>query len=135
MALSPYMYGAVARHEVTTMSIVGDAFGRPLADEIEARPRDLPSLRYLISGGAALSAVHKERLVTAVPGLTVIESIGSSEMGVQGRTTGVDGGPPRFAREPSARVLSEDRTTALEPGHEGTRLARHRRPRAAGLPR
>jgi acyl-CoA synthetase (AMP-forming)/AMP-acid ligase II len=115
-------WDCVARHEVTTMTIVGDAFGRPLADAIEARPRELPALRYLFSGGAALTAVHKQRLVAAIPHLQVFETIGSSETGTQGRSEGAGQdrlGPPAFARAASTVVISEDMTRILPPGHDG----------------
>jgi fatty-acyl-CoA synthase len=116
-------WDCVARHEVTTITIVGDAFGRPLADAIEARPRELPALRYLFSGGAALNAVHKQRLVAAIPHLQVFETIGSSETGTQGRAEGAGTdrpGPPAFARAASTVVISEDMTRILPPGHDGT---------------
>ena len=115
-------WDCAARHQVTTMTIVGDAFGRPLADAIEARPRELPALRYLFSGGAALNAVHKQRLVAAIPHLQVFETIGSSETGTQGRSEGADQdrpGPPAFTRAASTVVISEDMTRILSPGHDG----------------
>lgn len=112
---------AVATHGATALVIVGDAFGGPLVDELGARPRDLPILRHVVSGGAALSAGHKQRLLDAVPGLRVVESIGASETGVQGSTDAApDGGPPTFAPEPGIVVLAEDRATELAPGHDGT---------------
>jgi 3-oxocholest-4-en-26-oate---CoA ligase len=116
-------WDCVARHEVSTITIVGDAFGRPLADAIEARPRELPALRYLFSGGAALTAVHKQRLIAAIPHLTVFETIGSSETGTQGRAEGAGAerpGPPAFARAASTVVISEDMTRVLPAGHDGT---------------
>jgi fatty-acyl-CoA synthase len=115
-------WDCAARHEVTTITIVGDAFGRPLADAIEARSRELPALRYLFSGGAALNAVHKKRLVAAIPHLQVFETIGSSETGTQGRAEGAGedrSGPPTFARAASTVVISEDMTRILPPGHDG----------------
>jgi acyl-CoA synthetase (AMP-forming)/AMP-acid ligase II len=116
-------WDCVARCEVTTITMVGDAFGRPLADAIEARPRELPALRYLFSGGAALNAVHKQRLIAAIPHLQVFETIGSSETGTQGRAEGAGAdrpGPPAFARAASTVVISEDMTRILPPGHDGT---------------
>lgn len=112
----------IVRHRVGVVTLVGDAFARPLADELEARPRELPGLRVLISTGAALNAVHKQRLAAAVPGLQVIEAVGSSETGVQGRKQGTEGpvsGRPTFAREGHTLVISEDMTKLLEPGHDG----------------
>jgi fatty-acyl-CoA synthase len=113
----------MAAKAVTVITMVGDAFGRPLADELEAHPRELPHLRMLLSGGAALNPVHKQRLTAAAPNLQITETIGSSETGVQGRMLGSGGngsGRPTFAREGSARVISEDMTTVLEAGHDGT---------------
>jgi fatty-acyl-CoA synthase len=111
----------IQRHAVTTMTIVGDAFARPLLDEQERHPRDLSSLRYLVSGGAALSPTQKKRLADAVPGLTILETVGASETGAQGKTVGIGNGRtrPTFQRAPTTLVVSEDRTTILEPGHEG----------------
>lgn len=110
----------IAAKEVSVITMVGDAFGRPLADQLEADPCHLPSLKLLVSGGAALSALYKERLTRAVPGLTITETIGSSETGVQGRMLGLAAGRPTFAREASALVISSDMTEVLEPGHDGT---------------
>jgi fatty-acyl-CoA synthase len=117
-----HVLDVIARQKVSVVTIVGDAFGRPLADELVARPRELPSLRLLMSGGAALNDVHKRRLTSAVPGLKITENVGSSETGVQGRLLGVGAGGsgrPRFVREAGAVVISEDMTEVLEPGHDG----------------
>ncbi len=116
---------AISRHGVTVITMVGDAFGRPLADELEVHPRELPSLRILISGGAALSVVQKRRLMAAVPRLAITETIGSSESGAQGRlhglgTSAASHGRPTFVAEGGTRVISEDMTTVLESGHSGT---------------
>ncbi|MFC4944250.1 AMP-binding protein [Pseudonocardia sp. GCM10023141] len=118
-------WDTAARHGVTMISIVGDAFARPLADAIEARPRDLPALQYLFSGGAALSTIHRRRLTTALPHLTVTETIGSSESGTQGRSaddSAADHGATArtFAPGPGTVVLDEDLRGALTPGHTGT---------------
>jgi len=111
----------VARDRITVLTIVGDAFGRPLADELERNPRALPSLRWLHSGGAALSPTQKQRLINAIPGLSVVEVIGSSETGVQGRLTGTGerDARPAFTGDPNTVVISEDMTRELEPGHDG----------------
>lgn len=115
-------WDTAARCGVTGLTIVGDAFGSPLADAIEARPRELPTLRYLFSGGAALSHRNKQRLVNAVPGLQIIETVGSSESGIQ--ATAVDGGHDnqpraRFRAGEGTVVLSHDLSEILGPGHSG----------------
>jgi fatty-acyl-CoA synthase len=111
----------IERQAVSTVTIVGDAFARPLVDEQERRPRDLSSLRFIVSGGAALTPTQKRRLAEVVPSATILENVGASETGPQGQASGTgDGnGRPVFRREPSALILSEDRTTILAPGHDG----------------
>ncbi len=98
----------------TSLNIVGDAFAVPLAEEQSARPRDLSSLRHLITGGAVLTAATKQRWADLVPGLRVIDIVGSSESGRQGVATGT--GPARFDLPPSAAVLAADRTRRVDPG-------------------
>jgi acyl-CoA synthetase (AMP-forming)/AMP-acid ligase II len=116
------VWDTVVRELVTAMSIVGDAFGRALAEELEHSPRHAPSLRFIISGGAALQPVYKQRLLSAVPGLKIIETIGSSETGIQGRSEISDAAsvaPQRFQRGPGTALVSEDRTAFMAAGHPG----------------
>jgi len=106
----------IEQERCTSLNVVGDAFARPLADAFEAEPRDLSSLRHLISGGAILSPATKARWTDLVPGLRVVDIMGSSESGRQGVAHG--GGPSRFRPPPSAVVLSADRSRTLAPGDE-----------------
>ncbi len=119
---------ACERHGVQFLQIVGDAFGRPIADELEraaaaGTPYDLSKLAIMLSGGAALSAPLKNRFVAAVPHLIVIDGIGSSEAGGQMSqiTTGASGeaSTGTFICAPENHVLSEDLTQVFEPGHDG----------------
>ncbi len=116
-------WDTVARDGVTQMSIVGEAFAGPLADELERRPRDVSSLRYLVSGGAALRPETKERLIAAAGNMSVLETIGSSETGIQGSSL-VSSSSQQIKREftpdSRTRVVAEDFTHFLEPGHDGT---------------
>ncbi len=112
-----------ARHQVTSLLIVGDAFARPLLDEIRRRPRDLSSLAFLMTGGAVLSPTIKQQLVAEVPGLRVVDILGSSETGRHGLATtsaeaaGADGDDPGgFRPSDTTVVLDESRTRTLEPG-------------------
>ena len=54
----------VEKEKVTTMTVVGDAMARPLADELEKHPDeyDLSSFIALGSGGAILSQGVKDQL-------------------------------------------------------------------------
>jgi len=100
------------RERVTALQIVGDPFARPLLDLLEAHPYDLSTLRFLLSGGAVLSPDVKARLLERIPGLRIVDVLGSSETGRQA----VAGAEPTFRPGAHTAVLSEDRTRCLVPG-------------------
>ena len=103
-----------ARERVTALQIVGDPFARPLLDELDAHDHDLSHLRFLLSGGAVLSPPVKERLVARLPGLRIVDVLGSSETGRQA----VAGRQSAFRPERSTVVLSADRARRLAPGDD-----------------
>ena len=112
----------IAREAVTTLLIVGDAFGRPLADELTNNTHDVSSLRNIITGGAIMTANVKRELIELIPHVNIIDSAGSSETGGQashvsnaksGAATG------RFSLTPNNAVLAEDLSQVLAPGHDG----------------
>jgi fatty-acyl-CoA synthase len=72
------------REDVEFLQIVGDAFARPLLDASKSGQLTPRSLRSIISGGAVLNAELKEELKQQFGGVTIRDSIGSSETGVQG---------------------------------------------------
>lgn len=116
-----YLLEVIERERVGTVVIVGDAFARPLLDELRRRDYDCPSLRMFVNGGAALSAGVRAGLLDALPDVTILDTMGSSESGAQarGRTragAGCDAG--RFRPFPGTCVVSEDRSTVLPPGHD-----------------
>jgi fatty-acyl-CoA synthase len=124
--------GVAARERATSLLIVGDPFARPLLDEIaRARdpgcPYDLSAMRHLLSGGAVLSPQVKTELIEAIPGVTVVDVLGSTESGRQGVSQVRDphDQDAGFEPSPTAVVLSEDRSRLLEPGDT----------RSAGWPR
>ncbi|MEY2401314.1 MAG: hypothetical protein QOJ08_1425 [Ilumatobacteraceae bacterium] len=114
------VWGLVEREQLNFLLIVGDAFGRPLLDELSARSYDLRSLTVLLSGGAALSAGLKDEFLAHLPSLIIVDGLGSSEAGGQlthvsagsGATTGT------FAISPGNHVLSADLDRELQPGDE-----------------
>ncbi|HEX9834361.1 MAG TPA: AMP-binding protein, partial [Mycobacterium sp.] len=113
---------AIERQRVTAITIVGDAFGWPLVKALERGRYDVSSLRVIVSGGASLHADCKSRLIALVPGLRVIETMGSSESGILGRRHSVDpasAGDVSFEPDASMAVVSEDFSQFLEPGHDG----------------
>jgi fatty-acyl-CoA synthase len=107
------------RHAVTSLLIVGDAFARPLLDEQRTRPRDLSSLRFVLTGGAILSPALRVDLLELVPQVRIVDVLGSSETGRQAvaDTTAADEpGPTRFKPSATAAILDEDLTRAVPVG-------------------
>ena len=80
------VWDLVEEHDVTMISLVGDAFARPMNDALEASEaagttRDLSSLQRLTSTGATLSADQKRAFQRAAPQLVILDMIGASEGG------------------------------------------------------
>jgi 3-oxocholest-4-en-26-oate---CoA ligase len=116
------IWGVCERERVNFLQIVGDAFARPLLDELDRHRYDLAELRILLSGGAPLNAALKQEFLRHVPHLSVIDGLGSSETGGQGahvstRETGAATG--RFMPGPDNVIVDETMTRVLEPGHDG----------------
>lgn len=98
---------------VSSMAIVGDAFGAPLVTELERQARSLPDLRLIVNSGAALRDGLKDRLRELLPQIRITDMLGSSETGLHAKRG--EGGN-RFASKGSAAVLDDTRTRVLEPG-------------------
>ena len=110
----------ISEQGVNVLLIVGDAFGRPLVEEVEAHDHDTGSLLAVVSGGAALSAGVKERLLAAVPAMIVMDGLGASETGSQAAQTtasGQDASTGTFSPGPDTCILSDDLDSVLAPGH------------------
>ena len=120
----------IAREKVTTMTLVGDAMARPLADALVAHGAglDLSSLMVISSAGAILSDSVKDDLQAALPDAMILNSFGASETGHQG--TMYPGGPSgqiTFYMDDSNTVLGDDHRP-LAPGSGAMgRLARRGR--------
>jgi len=105
------LWETVERERVTALTIVGDAFGRPLVDELRSGRHDASSLRLLTSGGAILTASTKRELHALLPGVRVLDALGSSESGSQASyaSDAEDAAQTgRFALAPDNLVLRED---------------------------
>jgi fatty-acyl-CoA synthase len=109
-----------SRHRVSLVSIVGDAFARPLLDQLDAHPGrwDLSALRILVSSGAMWSQPVKEGLMGHLPEMLCVDTFGASEaVGVarsisSARRSAPTGG---FELGPDSRVIRED-GTPVAPG-------------------
>jgi fatty-acyl-CoA synthase len=116
------VWRTVEREKVGAMIIVGDAFARPLCDELERHSYDTSSLGLIATGGTITSANMKARLLSLLPNVLLADSAGSSETGSQLSQVSVAGGDTSsgtFDVVPGTCVVDADLTHILEPGHEG----------------
>ena len=106
-----------ARERINMMTIVGDAYARPLVEELQQHDYDLSALAVVGTGGAPTSHALKRALMEELPQITVRDGYGASEIGVMasGVADRSADDAQRFTLGPSARVLSSDRTRFLEP--------------------
>lgn len=104
----------IGQQRVDTLSLVGDAFARPLADALDqaaaaGKPYDLSSLRRIVSVGVTWSADVKQRLL-AHADILCRDAIAASEGGpfaVCETRRGDDAVTSRFVLAPGARVIDE----------------------------
>jgi fatty-acyl-CoA synthase len=78
------LFESVERHRATHLTIVGDAFSRPMLEALESardrdQPYDLSSIFLILSSGVMWSAPIKERLLNFNPRMRLLDSLGSSE--------------------------------------------------------
>jgi acyl-CoA synthetase (AMP-forming)/AMP-acid ligase II len=108
----------VERERVSQVSIVGDAFARPIVAELEraeteGRPYDLTSLGRIVSTGATLSSESKRALMQRASNAVVLDMIGASEGGPFAVAMTMPGQDPlataKFMATP-ATVLFDDTT-------------------------
>jgi acyl-CoA synthetase (AMP-forming)/AMP-acid ligase II len=100
----------------TVVAIVGDAFGRPLADALDeraagGRPYDTSSLRVMCSAGVAWGADTKRRLLDHIPQLTLLDACGSTEGGTYGFSIvrrGDDLRTVQFTAAPGTIILDDE---------------------------
>jgi fatty-acyl-CoA synthase len=112
------VWSTVEREGVSFLLIVGDAFARPLLDELDRHRYDLQTLSVLGSGGAALSAPLKDEFLAHLPTLLVADGLGSSEAGGQVTqvSTGTGATTGTFVMTAGNAVLSAALDRRLEPG-------------------
>jgi len=116
------IWRTVEREHVFTLSIVGDAFARPLIDQLRSTRYDLSALKVLGSGGAILSAPLKQALLELLPDVVIIDGFGASETGAQGATATAAGSaaPTAFRMDDHTVVLDEALARPLRPGETAT---------------
>ncbi len=114
---APTILGTAARERANMMTIIGDAYARPLLEELRSKEYDLSALAVLGTGGTPTSAGAKDALAEMLPGVTIRDGYGASEIGVMGSgdQAGRVAQTQRFQVIPSARILADDRSRFLSP--------------------
>ena len=103
----------IDRHRVTSVSWVGDAFAKPVADALDAEPDrwSLSSLKSITSGGVVFSEETKRRLINRVPQLLINDVFGASESITVGTSVSTKDSAPTatgsFSPRPDMRVIDE----------------------------
>jgi acyl-CoA synthetase (AMP-forming)/AMP-acid ligase II len=108
----------VEREKVNSVSIVGDAFAKPILRALDANPGrwDLSSLRMMISSGVMWSQQTKEGLLKHNPGMMLVDAFSSSEalgMGQSVSAGGQTSTTAKFRLGDRARVIKEDGTDVV----------------------
>jgi acyl-CoA synthetase (AMP-forming)/AMP-acid ligase II len=114
--------------KINSMSIVGDAFAKPLLRVLDEHPGrwDISSLRVIVSSGVMFAAETKAGLLAHSNRLIMVDALGSSEaIGMAQNTTSADGEArtATFELGPNTRVLTEDGREVLPGSGELGRVA------------
>ncbi len=126
------IWSEVERTGVQTLTITGDAMGRPLIETFEAHPDrwDISSLFVIASSAAVFSPTVKDRFRARFPDALIVDAIGSSETGHNGLATSSTTDRPReglgvTVNAYAGSVVLDDDLRPVEPGSgEVGRLAR-----------
>jgi len=113
------IWSTIEREKVVFLTIVGDAFGRPLLDQLDKKTYDLSTFRTLLSGGAILTAALKSSFFDKIPHLMIIDGFGASETGGQGSQIlmkGAQVSTGTFRMNDQTLVLKEDLSGPVQPG-------------------
>ncbi|MDX6278886.1 MAG: 3-oxocholest-4-en-26-oate---CoA ligase [Nocardioidaceae bacterium] len=114
----------VESSRVVSLTLLGDAMGRPVAEAITAEPDrwDLSGLAAISNGAAPLSEAVREQLRKALPGLFILDSYGASESGTTGQQIdsgdGASSTAPRFGVGADVEVF-DVHLKPCPPGVEG----------------
>ncbi len=110
----------IERQRVDQMSLVGDAFARPLLAALHEGGYDPSSVRVISSTAAVLSPAVKQDLAALLPdGTMFVESIGATESGLQAMSWDAASGPggqSAYQLRDNSVLLADDRRRFVEPG-------------------
>jgi fatty-acyl-CoA synthase len=110
---------AIDANRVTACTIVGDAFARPMADELDANPGkyDISSLTAITSSGVMWTKTVKRRLLDHNENLLLVDGFSSSEaigLGSSVMTRDDEIEVAKFTLGPSCKVFNENHEEVAE---------------------
>jgi 3-oxocholest-4-en-26-oate---CoA ligase len=101
------------KHELQSLTIVGDAFAKPILAELDANPGRWPlsNLFMMTSSGVMWSEQVKQGLLEHVPHLLLVDAFSSSEaigLGQSVSSAGAEAKTAKFTLGQNARVITDD---------------------------
>ncbi len=110
----------IEAERIYRLTIVGDAFARPMLDALDAEPGrwDLSSLRVVVSSGAMWSEPVKKGLSAHIPDTLLVDMLGASEAVGVGQSVSSgrrSSSTARFKLGPRTKVFTDD-GRAVAPG-------------------
>ena len=113
------VWRAVERHKVNTISITGDAMGRPMIEALLEHSYDTSSVFAVSSSAAVFSPSVKDQFLELLPNIVVTDAVGASESGYNGVHLSAKGEQLQdglnVAMGPDTLVL-DDHNRPVEPG-------------------
>ena len=114
----------VERQKVTSVTIVGDSFAKPIIRALdEGRPGggsyDMSSIGMFISSGVMWTSEVKQEILDRIEQAVLVDAIGSSEgsMGTQITMKGLPSETATFSKMPETKVFTDD-DREIEPGSD-----------------
>ncbi len=118
------LLATVERHKVTSLTIVGDSFAKPIIRALdEGKPGggtyDTSSVGMFISSGVMWTSEVKKQILDRIEQAVLVDAIGSSEgsMGTQITMKGVPTETATFSKMPETKVFTDD-DREVEPGSD-----------------
>lgn len=114
------------QHGCTFATLVGDAFGRPLLEALDAGHGSIASLVGILSSGTMWSPEIKAGLLRHAPNAALVDALSSSEalgMGSSVQTSANAGSPTVFTPTDTNSLILDEDLRPVAPGETG-RLAR-----------
>lgn len=110
---SAELWNLVDRHRVATISIVGDAFSKPMLEHLKTNHHnyDLSCIEVIVSSGTMWSKSVKDELLPYLPQAFLVDSLGSSEavgLGSSITTANESIDTAKFTPGENMQVITED---------------------------